>query len=101
MLDLAGVRATLLARSGEAARHVPLQTGGLFGLVRHPIYLGWVLFVFGAPRMTLTRFVFACVSTAYLAAAIPLEERGLIGAFGDEYTRYRRRVRWRMLPFVY
>ena len=101
MLDLAGVRATLLARSGELARHVPLQTAGLFALVRHPIYLGWLLFVFGAPRMTITRFVFACVSTAYLAAAIPLEERGLIGVFGDEYAQYQRRVRWRMLPGVY
>ena len=101
ILDLAGVRAALLARSGEPARHVPLQTAGLFALVRHPIYLGWVFFVFGAPRMTITRFVFACVSTAYLAAAIPWEERGLIGVFGDEYARYQRRVRWRMVPFVY
>jgi protein-S-isoprenylcysteine O-methyltransferase Ste14 len=101
VLDLAGVRATLQARTGEPPRHVPLETAGLYSLVRHPIYLGWFLFVFGAPRMTMTRFVFACVSTAYLAAAIPFEERGLIDIFGDDYTGYQRRVRSRMLPFVY
>lgn len=101
VLDLAGVRATLRARTEETPRHVPLQTAGLYGFVRHPLYFGWFLFVFGAPTMTMTRFVFACVSTAYLAAAIPWEERGLIDTFGDEYARYQDRVRWRMLPFVY
>ncbi len=102
VLDLAGVRPVLLARAGATApRHVPLQTHGVYGLVRHPLYFGWALVVFGTPHMTMTRFVFACVSTAYLAIAIPFEERGLVDTFGPDYTRYRAHVRWRMLPFVY
>lgn len=102
VLDLAGVRPVLQARAGATAlRHVPLQTHGVYGLVRHPLYFGWLLVVFGAPHMTMTRFVFACVSTVYLAIAIPFEERGLIETFGPDYTRYRAQVRWRMLPFVY
>lgn len=101
VFDLAGVRASLQARTGDAPRHVALQTAGLYGVVRHPVYLGWFLFVFGAPRMTMTRFVFACISTGYLAVAIPWEERGLVGVFGDDYAKYRKRVSWRMLPFVY
>ncbi|MEO8521288.1 MAG: isoprenylcysteine carboxylmethyltransferase family protein, partial [Acidobacteriota bacterium] len=72
-----------------------------FAIVRHPLYFGWALLVCGAPDMTATRAVFAAVSTAYVAVAIPWEERGLAEAFGDAYARYRRRVRWRMLPFVY
>ena len=51
--------------------------------------------------MTMTRLTFAVVSTAYLGMAIPLEERGLIRVFGDDYRRYQRQVRWRMLPGVY
>ena len=100
-LDLAGVRPVLHARGGAPPRHVPLQTSGVYGLVRHPLYFGWALFVFGAPHMTMTRFVFACVSTAYLAVAIPFEERGLVESFGREYSAYQQRVRSRMLPFIF
>ena len=51
--------------------------------------------------MTMTRLTFAVVSSAYLGFAIPFEERGLIRVFGDDYRRYQRQVRWRMLPGVY
>lgn len=101
VLDLAGVRPLLRARDGGPPIHVPLVTTGAFALVRHPLYLGWALLVCGSPDMTATRAVFAAVSTAYVAVAIPWEERGLANVFGDDYARYRRRVRWRMLPFVY
>ena len=69
--------------------------------VRHPIYLGWVLMVFATPVMTTTRLSFAVVSTLYLIAAIPLEERLLIENFGDKYRAYQRQMRWRLLPFVW
>jgi protein-S-isoprenylcysteine O-methyltransferase Ste14 len=80
---------------------VPLETRGLYGFVRHPLYFGWALFVFAAPDMTLTRFSFAVISTAYLAAAIPFEERSLGRIFGSQYEAYKKRVRWRMLPGIY
>lgn len=101
VLDLAGVRPVLAARAGRPPAHVPLVTGGVFRLVRHPLYLGWALLVFAAPHMTATRAVFALVSTAYLAIAIPFEERSLVDSFGAEYERYRRAVKWRMFPGVY
>ena len=101
VLDLAGVRPILRAHDAARPRHVPLLTTGVFGLVRHPLYLGWALFVLGAPHMTATRLVFAIVSTVYVAVAIPWEERGLVREFGDGYERYRRRVRWRMIPGLY
>jgi protein-S-isoprenylcysteine O-methyltransferase Ste14 len=97
VLDLAGVRAIRTA----PATHVPLNTSGVFAIVRHPIYFGWTLFTFGAPHMTATRALFAVVSTAYLALAIPWEERGLVRTFGAEYEAYRRKTRWRMLPGLY
>ncbi len=85
VLDLAGIRALLPARSASTAEHVPLMTTGAYGIVRHPVYLGWALFTFGAPTMTATRAVFAVVSTGYLAMAIPWEERSLIATFGEAY----------------
>jgi methanethiol S-methyltransferase len=96
VLDLAGVR-----QIQGSAPTAPLHTSGVYGLVRHPIYLGWALLVFGAPRMTVDRAVFATVSTAYLALAVPFEERSLTESFGDGYRRYISQVRWKIVPWVY
>jgi protein-S-isoprenylcysteine O-methyltransferase Ste14 len=93
-LELAGIEAPR-PRQGE------LQIAGAYRLVRHPLYLGWVLAVGGTAHMTGDRLLFAVVTTAYIAIAIPWEERGLVAEFGDAYQRYRRQVRWRLLPFVY
>lgn len=101
VLDLAGVRAVIRARTGAPPVHVPLSTSGVYGLVRHPLYFGWALLVCGAPDMTATRAVFALVSTAYVAITIPWEERGLVETFGSAYEDYRRKVKARMIPGVY
>jgi methanethiol S-methyltransferase len=92
-LELAGIRA--------GRRPAALQAHGAYRLVRHPLYLGWMLAVFGAATMTFDRLVFAGLTTIYLIVAIPWEERSLERAFGDEYERYKLRVRCRMIPFVY
>ncbi len=78
-----------------------LSTTGAYGLVRHPIYLGWALMVWSVPAMTGTRLVFAAVSTLYLVVAIPFEERQMRRTMGLPYETYARTVRWRMLPGLY
>lgn len=92
-LELAGIRPA----SGRDA----LQITGPYRWVRHPLYLGWILVVFGAAHMTGNRFAFAAISTGYLLIAIPWEERSLRDAFGPAYADYQRAVRWRVVPFVY
>jgi protein-S-isoprenylcysteine O-methyltransferase Ste14 len=99
VLELAGIRQV---QGGRRPRPpAPLQVRGPFTLVRHPVYLGWILIVFAAPHMTAGRFVFAVISTLYLAIAVPFEERSLQRAFGESYREYQRRVRWRFLPWIY
>jgi methanethiol S-methyltransferase len=95
-LELAGIRQARGEPSGAGLRIV-----GPFRFVRHPIYLGWILMVFGAPLMTTNRLVFAAVSSAYLISAIPWEEKSLVEAFGDPYRAYQRQVRWRLVPGLY
>lgn len=77
------------------------RTSGPYGWVRHPIYAGWFLMVFAASPMTMTRFVFAVVSCAYLIVAIPLEERTMRATAAEAYGRYMRQVRWRLIPGIY
>ena len=101
VLDLAGVRQVRAPSAAGSPQHVPLKTTGVYGFVRHPLYFAWALMVFGTPDMTATRALFACISTAYLAIAIPWEERALVEMFGKEYEAYRGKVRWRMVPWVY
>jgi protein-S-isoprenylcysteine O-methyltransferase Ste14 len=92
-LELAGIR--------QQSRGEGLQITGPYRLVRHPLYLGWVLAVFGSALMTADRLAFAAITTAYLVIAIPWEERSLLAAFGGEYDRYTRLVRWRLIPYLF
>ena len=92
-LELAGIR--------PAPQSGGLQVDGPFRWVRHPLYLGWSLMVFGAAHMTGDRLAFATITTGYLIVAIPWEERSLRQSFGGQYERYMRDVRWRMIPFIY
>jgi methanethiol S-methyltransferase len=92
-LHLAGIRQAAGNPSPDA-----FKVTGPYHVVRHPIYVGWMLMVFGVPDMTWTRFAFGVITSAYLVAAIPFEERSLAATFGAAYGRYRERVRWRLVP---
>jgi methanethiol S-methyltransferase len=95
-LELAGVR-----QASNQTEVGGLQIAGPYRWVRHPLYLGWLLAVWGHAHMTGDRVLFAAITTTYLAIAVPFEERSLIAGFGDDYRRYQQRVRWRMIPYVF
>jgi methanethiol S-methyltransferase len=93
--ELAGVK------QPDPAKPVEFRADGPFGIVRHPIYLAWILMVFATPLMTTSRMLFAVVSTAYLIAAIPFEEASLVEAHGQKYLAYQREMRWRLIPYIW
>jgi protein-S-isoprenylcysteine O-methyltransferase Ste14 len=89
--ELAGIRQS---KASE------FKTDGPYGWVRHPIYLGWIVMVFAAGTMTMTRLVFAVVSSVYLVIAIPFEERTILRS-ASAYGEYARRVPWKLIPRIY
>ena len=82
-------------------RKIEFRADGPFAIVRHPIYLAWILMVFATPTMTTSRLLFAVISTLYLIAAIPFEERSLLESHRDAYGAYQKQMKWRLIPFIW
>jgi protein-S-isoprenylcysteine O-methyltransferase Ste14 len=91
-LDLFGLRQVWFYLRGREYSSLRFRTPGLYKLVRHPLYLGWLFAFWATPTMTMTHLFFAAVTTAYILVAIKLEERDLVTDFGAAYADYRRQV---------
>jgi protein-S-isoprenylcysteine O-methyltransferase Ste14 len=89
--DLFGLRQVWLHLLGRPYRPLTFRTPGPYRIVRHPLYVGWLLMFWSAPQMTSAHLVFALATTAYILIAIQFEERDLIRSHG-EYAEYSRRV---------
>jgi protein-S-isoprenylcysteine O-methyltransferase Ste14 len=86
----------------QTERKQRVVSTGVYGFVRHPMYLGAVLMFAGAPLLlgSATALAIAAMMTLLLAVRIVGEERVLAGEL-EGYEEYRKRVRYRLLPPVW
>jgi protein-S-isoprenylcysteine O-methyltransferase Ste14 len=90
--DLFGLRQVWTALTGRPYTRVGFVMPWIYCVVRHPLYLGFILAFWMTPSMTVAHLVFACATTGYILIAIQLEERDLVAEHGSAYERYRQRV---------
>ena len=86
----------------QAERGHRVVSTGVYGFVRHPMYLGAMLMSAGGSLLSgsLAALVVAAGMSLVLALRI-LEEEKLLARELPGYEEYRRRVRYRLIPYVW
>jgi protein-S-isoprenylcysteine O-methyltransferase Ste14 len=87
--DLFGLRQVFLHFGQRPYRGKAFMTPSLYGVIRHPLYVGWLTVFWATPSMTAGHLLLAAVVTGYILVAIQLEERDLLAQLGDGYARWR------------
>jgi protein-S-isoprenylcysteine O-methyltransferase Ste14 len=78
-----------------------LKTGGLYGLVRHPMYFSDILLRLGFLLVRPSPGVAVlCLASVLLYAGRALWEEKFL-SLRDDYALYMKKVRWRFVPFVF
>lgn len=92
--DFVGLQQAVRYLRGEDEINLPpkLVTGGMYALVRHPLYFFSLLVIWFTPVMSLQTLIFNLFVTMYLWAGSRVEERRLADFFGPAYETYRRKT---------
>jgi methanethiol S-methyltransferase len=90
--DLFGLRQVWLPLRGRPYVPVSFRTPLPYRIVRHPLYLGFLVAFWATPHMTLAHLLFAGATSAYILLAIQFEERDLVREHGSQYQTYRSAV---------
>jgi protein-S-isoprenylcysteine O-methyltransferase Ste14 len=86
----------------QAERKQKVISTGVYGFVRHPMYLAGVLLFIGAPLLlgSLYGLLLGCLLILLLAGRIIGEERMLVKELAG-YEDYRKKVRYRLIPYIW
>jgi len=86
---------------GLLPAHRGIKSSGLYSWVRHPLYTAYVITYLGywINNQSLANAVIIVAGTAFLILRIHYEE-ALLFRYAD-YTRYAKRIRWRLIPSVW
>jgi protein-S-isoprenylcysteine O-methyltransferase Ste14 len=88
--DLFGLRQVWLYFTGKPYTELPFRLPGLYQLVRHPLYLGFLIAFWSTPVMTVAHLLFAVLTTGYILTARRFEEIDLVTHFGEKYRNYKK-----------
>ena len=90
--DLFDLRQVFLYFRNREYRDRHFKQPALYRLIRHPLYLGFLITFWATPVMSVGHLLFAVVMTIYILVAMPMEERDLANLHGEPYRRWRART---------
>lgn len=81
----------------EGLTRTALVTDGVYGIVRHPLYVaGIIVFTFN-PNLTVNRITITVLADLYFLFGMFIEEQRFLRYYGDQYREYMKTVP-RMIP---
>jgi protein-S-isoprenylcysteine O-methyltransferase Ste14 len=86
----------------QEERRQRVVSTGVYSLVRHPLYLGASLYIIGGSILMssiaglIAGVIFMCV-----LAARSVGEESMLRTELDGYDDYMKKVRWRLIPFIF
>jgi protein-S-isoprenylcysteine O-methyltransferase Ste14 len=86
----------------QTERHQHVVTTGVYSIIRHPMYLGGILLNLATPLLLGSKYglVIGALVTLMIAGRIIGEEKMLATQL-EGYEDYRKRVKYRLIPFVW
>ncbi len=91
-----------LSRTIEIQENQTVISTGLYGIVRHPMYIATILMYLSIPLI-----LGSILSLAIFLLYLPIiarrinDEEQLLKSELQGYTEYCQKVRWRLIPFIY
>ena len=91
-----------LSRTVEVQENQKVVDTGLYGIVRHPMYMSTLLLFLAIPLVlgSIVSFLIMLMYIPIIAKRIRNEEQVLEEGLKG-YKEYKKRVRWKMIPFVW
>lgn len=103
-----GVAMLVIVQNGYAAANVTVEAGqtlvttGLYGLVRHPMYLGNVIMMIGVPLALGSYWGLVFVVPGLIVLVLRIgDEESLLTQELAGYRAYTRQVRYRLVPHLW
>ena len=91
-----------LSRTVEVQENQKVVDTGLYGIVRHPMYMTTLLLFLSMPLVlgSIISFVIMLLYIPIIAKRIRNEEQVLEGGL-EGYAEYKKRIRYKVIPFVW
>ena len=103
-----GMYAEVMRENAYLSRTITVQEGqriidtGLYGIVRHPMYLATVVLFLSIPIVLGSWLSFLCFLPYVVLIAIRiLNEEKLLEESLEGYAEYKRKVKYRLIPFLW
>lgn len=69
-----------------------LVTTGVYGIVRHPLYVAGIIIFTFSPNITVNGLTITVLADLYFIFGMFIEERRFLNIFGEQYREYRKKV---------